>query len=96
MVFFLFPVSLQKTFLAGVTSLRPPTDSIPLLASPLLLPQTYVVNISGLGVKPLLDFSFFEHNFGPCFLHSKGDDPAVSSFVVESWIPHFLESLPVV
>lgn len=46
--------------------------------------KTYVVNISGLGVKPLLDFSFFEHNFGPCFLHSKGDDPARVSLCVKN------------
>ena len=35
----------------------------------------YVMNISGQGAKPMLDFSFIEHNFGPCFVPERGGAP---------------------
>jgi hydrocephalus-inducing protein len=35
----------------------------------------YALSINGQGAKPMLDFSFIEHNFGPCFVPERGGAP---------------------
>ena len=35
----------------------------------------YKMSINGRGAKPMLDFSFIEHNFGPCFVPERGGAP---------------------
>ena len=36
---------------------------------------TLPITIRGMGVEPQMEFSFEEHDFGPCFLH-RSDMPA--------------------
>ena len=37
--------------------------------------HTYSMSISGVGAKPMLDFSFISHDFGPCFVPERGAAP---------------------
>ena len=37
--------------------------------------NTYEMSISGVGAKPMLDFSFIQYDFGPCFVPVRGAAP---------------------
>jgi hydrocephalus-inducing protein len=37
--------------------------------------NTYDMSVSGVGAKPMLDFSFIQYDFGPCFVPERGAAP---------------------
>jgi hydrocephalus-inducing protein len=37
--------------------------------------NTYALTVTGQGARPALQFSFFTHNFGPCFVPARGAAP---------------------